>query len=541
MSIYYQDETVTLYHGDAAEVAATLPAGSIQTVVTSPPYFGLRDYGVDGQLGAEKSPAEFIANLVAVFEAIRPALADDGTLWVNLGDSYAASGGHTSNGSNSMVKSQEQRDVRNIPSSNTSGLPLKNLLMIPARFAIAMQDADGWDDYELRADLDERQSAVVYSEICRIKTPNAGENTSANMRSDGARQTPSAMQSAAPGGTLRTKTSSANTAAATTSSTANKRSSATSRETNDATDSSGSTPSTTTARAIPPVPAAGSGDSTSSHSTTSAAEAVSTDASSRSATSTSGSSSSAKATQADTESCATTATGQSATTASARTRTSERLTLPKRDIPAHLLGFFTLKRQNRWVLRNDIIWAKPNGMPESVRDRFSTKHEHVFLFAKKPKYYFNLDPIREPITSTTESALDWDRDGKHTLVPGQKPQHRPKREPTRKHRATPDGVMPDRGGVPTHPMGRNPGDVWSIATRPFSGSHFAVFPPDLPERCILAGSRPGDTVLDPFSGSGTTGMVATKHGRRYVGIDLNPEYHELALKTRLAQATLEYE
>src|SRR5690606_39017332 len=93
-------------------------------------------------------------------------------------------------------------------------------------------------------------------------------------------------------------------------------------------------------------------------------------------------------------------------------------------------------------------------------------------------------------------------------------------------------------GVGRNEAGRNPGDVWTIPTRPFSGAHFAVFPPEIPERCILAGSREGDTVLDPFSGSGTTGMVAGKHGRRYVGIDLNPEYHDLALKTRLAQRAL---
>jgi site-specific DNA-methyltransferase (cytosine-N4-specific) len=306
MTPYYQDDTVKLLTGDAAEQAATLEPQSVQTVVTSPPYFGLRDYGVAGQLGAESSPAEFVANLVAVFDAIRPALADDGTLWVNLGDSYVNAGGAGAQGATGQRASRTFTAEAN---PKRGDRPAKNLLGIPWRFAFAMQDAG-------------------------------------------------------------------------------------------------------------------------------------------------------------------------------------------------------------WILRNDIIWAKPNGMPESVRDRFSTKHEHVFLFAKSPRYWFDLDAVRVDVEHPEMSQINRDR-------------------PDRGFRGQPDVV---RAG--NHDDGKNPGDVWRMATRPFSGAHFATFPPELPERCILAGSRPGDTVLDPFSGSGTTGMVATKHGRRYIGIDLNPDYHQLALKTRLAQGVL---
>lgn len=337
MSVYYSDDTVALLHGDAAEQAATLAPQSVQAVVTSPPYFGLRDYGVEGQLGAESSPAEFVANLVAVFEAIRPALSDNGVLWVNLGDSYST---YPGNRGPSTGISKGRDPYQNAPQgAGLSGdRPAKNLLMIPARFAIAMQDAG-------------------------------------------------------------------------------------------------------------------------------------------------------------------------------------------------------------WILRNDIIWAKPNGMPESVRDRFSTKHEHVFLFAKSPRYYFDLDAVRVPTVTIRPEALTWARDSKEADVPGQSTrQHRASRtlnqNQTPRHASATDNTGWKNHVIEAAEAGRNPGDVWEIPTRPFTGAHFAVFPPEIPERCILASTREGDTVLDPFSGSGTTGMVATKHGRQYIGIDLNADYHELALKTRLAQGVL---
>ena len=327
MTIYYQDDAVTLLLGDAATVCATLEPQSIQTVVTSPPYFGLRDYGVEGQLGAEESPAEFVSALVSVFDAIRPALKDDGTLWVNLGDSYSSGGASRSIGRNDAGRDMGGGGNR-VGSGNpgkqgsrpTSGEPAaKNLMGIPWRFAIAMQDAG-------------------------------------------------------------------------------------------------------------------------------------------------------------------------------------------------------------WILRNDIIWAKPNPMPSSVTDRVNSAHEHLFLFAKRPRYYFDLDPIRRPAADATVERSRYPvtaRSRGARGLPGEK------REEFGMWDAT---NLMEKGG--------NPGDVWTLATKPFPGAHFATFPPELPERCILAGSRPGDTVLDPFSGSGTTGMVAGKHGRRYVGIDLNAEYHQLALKTRLAQGVL---
>src|SRR5690606_26608563 len=168
-----------------------------------------------------------------------------------------------------------------------------------------------------------------------------------------------------------------------------------------------------------------------------------------------------------------------------------------------------------WILRNDIIWAKPNAMPESVTDRLSTRHEHVFMLTKSQSYWFDLDAVRVPQDTRGE---------RHEGRSGYRDDH------------------PSKGGITTrslHPLGRNPGDVWTIPTTPFPGSHFAVYPTALATRCILAGCRPGGTVLDPFSGSGTTGLAATLHGRRYVGIDLNEDYLDLSLRTRLRQGVLD--
>lgn len=311
---YYQDDAVTLWHGDALATLRELPDASVDCCVTSPPYFGLRDYGVDGQIGAEPSPAEFVDALVAVFAEVRRVLADDGTLWLNLGDTYSSQGGGKAEGQ--YAEKRVSGATWQAKRSGVPGVPPKNLLGIPWRTAFALQD-DGW------------------------------------------------------------------------------------------------------------------------------------------------------------------------------------------------------------IIRNDVIWSKPNGMPESVTDRLSTKHEHVFLLAKSRRYWFDLDPVREPLVKPDAPAGEWVFGGANKA-----PQS--------------DAVMRRHGATytPNVELGRNPGDVWTIPTSPFPGSHFATMPPSLAERCILAGCKPGGVVLDPFSGSGTTGYAATKHGRRYVGIDLNAEYLDLSLRTRLAQGVL---
>lgn len=331
MSLYYQDDQTVLHHGDAASVLATLPDGAVDCIVTSPPYLGLRDYGVDGQIGAESSPAEFASALVAVFREARRVLADDGCLFLNLGDSYAGGGASGPPSSSSTLRGNghvgggpKQQAGAGRPSRNRDrapvsvpsrlaggGIPAKNLLGIPWRVAFALQD-DGW------------------------------------------------------------------------------------------------------------------------------------------------------------------------------------------------------------ILRNDIIWSKPNAMPESVADRLSSRHEHVFMLTKSPRYWFDLDPIREPHTSTPDRAGANALRGQSAIRP----------------------TGPNSGAYSVG--GRNPGDVWSVATQPFSEAHFATMPPALAERCVQAGCKHHGTVLDPFSGSGTTGYAAAKHGRSYIGIDLNADYLALSLRTRLAQPSIPF-
>lgn len=353
---YFTDESTTLYHGDSLAILRQLPDASVDCCVTSPPYFGLRDYGETGQYGLESSPAEYVETMRAVFAEVRRVLADDGTLWLNLGDSYssktkgtggtgrstlgAASGGHAISGAG-ILRSQERQQMQ-ARRFNTD-VPEKNLMGIPWRTAFALQN-DGW------------------------------------------------------------------------------------------------------------------------------------------------------------------------------------------------------------ILRNDIIWAKPNAMPESVTDRLSSRHEHLFMLSKSRRYWFNLDPIREPLafpdrtghvfggnspevsrtrggTYKVSKRDSFARASKEAEVPGQS---------TAQHRL-------DRPDVAAGtPLGRNPGDVWMMATQPFAEAHFAVMPSALAERAILAGCKPGGIVLDPFSGSGTTGLAAAKHGRKYVGIDLNADYLDLSLRTRLGQPSLDF-
>ncbi|WNM65636.1 DNA methyltransferase [Mycobacterium phage Rialto] len=304
MTPYYQDDQVKLFLGDALQVARGLPDGSADCIVTSPPYYGLRDYGAEGQYGLEESPAAYVETMRTLFAELRRVLADDGTLWLNIGDSYATGG---------------------------ADVPPKNLIGIPWRVAFALQD-DGW------------------------------------------------------------------------------------------------------------------------------------------------------------------------------------------------------------ILRNDIIWYKPNGMPESVTDRLASKHEYVFMFSKQQRYWFDLDAIREPHSTATVARLASGPVSIARRTPGEK------REAHVYGKASGTNLTATgKGHNSGHTAGKNPGDVLTLPTQPFPGAHFAVYPVALPQRCILAGCKPGGTVLDPFSGSGTTGLAAQKTGRRYIGIDLNSDYLDLSLRTRLADSALNFE
>ena len=167
-------------------------------------------------------------------------------------------------------------------------------------------------------------------------------------------------------------------------------------------------------------------------------------------------------------------------------------------------------RDDGWYLRQDIIWHKPNPMPESVKDRCTKSHEYIFLLSKNKNYYYNNEAIKEP-------AKDWgtrDRSNGKYHNPG-------------------TGLAPHSGLTKSYER-KNKRAVWSVTKKPYKGAHFATFPPELIEPCILAGSEPGDIVLDPFMGSGTTAMVAKQHGRYYMGCELHEDYGEL-IKNRVPE------
>ena len=325
----------TVIFGDALLGLKTLPDESIDTCITSPPYFNLRDYGKDGQIGLETTVDEYIERLVAVFREVRRVLKPDGTLWVNIADSYSGSG-------KGRLKS-----------------------------GIAREDTFG-----------------------KINSGSKGTVV----------------------GTL-------------------------------------------------------------------------------------------KKTNAD--SCK-----------------------PKDMIGIPWLLAFAL-REDGWYLRQDIIWQKPNPMPESVKDRCTKSHEYIFLLSKSPHYYFDSEAISEPVTDTTIARCSQnikDQKGSNR-VPGKTNGNMKAVLPRyggTKYTENPDVFYRTKSGnaYECRPK-RNKRDVWTVSTKPFRGAHFATFPDTLIIPCVLAGSRAGGQVLDPFCGSGTTLMVAKKLGRNGIGIELNDDYEQL--------------
>jgi DNA modification methylase len=305
VTVYLDDPDFTLYCGDALETLRQLPDGSVHMCVTSPPFYGLRDYGVDRQIGLEETPEQWVTNLVNVFREVRRVLRADGTLWLEVGDSYAANTPGSLGGGSLTKGGQQHRANRGL--TRRADVKHKDLVGAPWMLAFALR-ADGW-----------------------------------------------------------------------------------------------------------------------------------------------------------------------------------------------------------W-LRADIIWARPNPMPESVTDRPTKSHSYLFLLAKSARYFYDPDAIREPHESTrwggpvATNTDDWKYRNGGELV----------------------GVR-ERDGRSFYPEGgRNARSVWTIPTQPLAEPHDAAYPEELARRAILAGSPPGGVVLDPFLGSGTTALVARKHGRRTIGIELNPDYCQIA-------------
>ncbi len=298
-----------IYQGDALPVLQSLPDAFVQCCITSPPYYGLRDYQVEGQIGLEQSPFDYIDKLVQVFREVRRVLRNDGIFWLNIGDSYANTNyeGNKVFGNVDFNKNRPSREQTKTPKHTIpQGLKPKDLMMIPARLAIALQD-DGW------------------------------------------------------------------------------------------------------------------------------------------------------------------------------------------------------------YLRSDIIWHKPNAMPESVTDRPTSAHEHVFLLAKSERYYYDQEAMKEPSVSNHDSGNGFVRHARLSFLNA-------------------DGTA--RGNVEQWKIAplRNKRNVWTIAIQPYASAHFATMPPKLVEPCVLAGSARGDIILDPFCGAGTVPLVALQNNRRYLGIELNAEYIKLIEK-----------
>jgi len=298
-----EDHRYRIIEGDCIKGMNTLPDGCIQTCVTSPPYFGLRDYGKEDQIGLEETPDQYVAKMVEVFREVRRVLRDDGTVWLNLGDSYAGYHGN-SKVPDDQAPSNKSGYVENMRKSTVgiSSLKPKDLIGIPWRVAFALQ-ADGW------------------------------------------------------------------------------------------------------------------------------------------------------------------------------------------------------------YLRQDIIWSKPNPMPESVTDRCTKSHEYIFLLSKKSHYYYDHEAIKEP-------AQNWGTRDRSEMRDGTT-------DPKLKHHGLKGKEWEE------NPM-KNKRSVWTVNTKGYKGAHFAVYPKNLILPCILAGCPEGGTVMDPFTGSGTTAVVALENNRNFVGTELNPEYIQLA-------------
>lgn len=194
-----------------------------------------------------------------------------------------------------------------------------------------------------------------------------------------------------------------------------------------------------------------------------------------------------------------------------------------------------------WYLRQDIIWAKPNPMPESVMDRCTKSHEYIFLLSKSATYYYDYEAIKEPVAAATVARLNQDLESQSgsMRVPGKSngpmkavvSRSGNKSRKTGEERGCPANSGSNVcGSIPWEGDTRNKRSVWTIATKPFNEAHFATFPEELIIPCIKAGCPPNGIVLDPFMGAGTTALVALSHGRKYIGFELNPEYKAIADK-----------
>lgn len=462
--------------GDALTRLRDLPAASVHCCVTSPPYYGLRDYGVDGQIGLEETPDAFVSRLVEVFREVRRVLRDDGTLWLNIGDSYVGSWGaqgRTGQMADRSVVSARQIAAHPRKASRTGSIPSgsdlkpKDLLGIPWRVAFALQQS--WYAGQI-ARVEDRiwLAAMIDGEGCMfIHRRKAGQDSGAKWTDGQGVETSY-------------------------------------RRTKDTFGSGIEVANTSLALVERCQQIAGCGSICKQEkdrrqplyrwtARSTEAKRVAQEVYPHLV---------AKQHQARIVfGCP--SSGERAASAHAALKDLHAGKPSDVDFPVP-----PSLHEPGWYLRQDVIWSKPNPMPESVRDRCTKAHEYIFMLSKSPRYYFDVDAIKEdaktndprrPYTSQGAKELD----GRTEWKSGER---RDGNDFTKRNRRS----------------------VWTVSTRPYSEAHFATFPPDLPELCIKAGCPEGGTVIDPFFGAGTTGLVADRLGRDCIGIELNPEYAALA-------------
>ena len=474
-----------VHFGDCLETLRRMPDGIVNTCVTSPPYFGLRDYGHAGQIGLEPTPDEFIAKLVAVFREVRRVLRDDGTAWVNMGDSYAGGGGGNYNktGVDSAV-GHHITNVRNRPEWLASaGCKAKDLLGIPWMLAFALRQPyytgrikDSMDRIWLAAMIDAEGCLFIHKR-------KAGSDSGAKFtKADGTEMRYARTQDTYGAG-LEVANTSLNIV-----------------ERCKQITGLGSITRQYKDRRQPLYRWHLRGDEARNITREVYPFLVAKQQQARLLTG-----------------CPT--NGPKAEAAHAALMGLHGGTLTDVDFPAP-----EAMTQPGFYLRQDVIWSKLNPMPESVTDRCTKAHEYIFLLSKSPRYYFDHEAMKEDAVGKTLHDLT----GPGYAAPGQAPNSGNRKalrsDIESRHRSQ------IRGGqsLQAEPDGRrNRRSVWTVATKPYSGAHFATFPPELIEPCILAGAPAGGVVLDPFFGSGTTGEVSQRLGRQWIGCELNPDYKPL--------------
>lgn len=483
-----------------------------QMCVTSPPYFGLRDYNCEGQIGLEQTPEEYIAAMVEVFRAVWDVLADDGTLWVNIGDSYANNGasgpqGKSGQRANRTFTAEGLGAGRN--KSLPPGLKPKDLIGIPWMLARALRDPyytgpvkDVCDQVWLAAMMDAEGSicGTEYQSGDRIKTNIyiSITNTSVPIIEKCDRLFPQEV------GHVYEKVNG----------NSNRKCFRWDVERMDQ--------KALFLRTIYPHLVAKRKQAIIGYTFIEMQRGL-----------------------------VSKKKGYLAEQHEQRSWLMKSLSLLNSgqdvDIPDWCIEPPSLFEPG-YYLRQDIIWAKPNPMPESVRDRCTKAHEYVFLLSKSERYFIDPDGMKERAVSThiagnnshkgatayAEQEGEFHRTKAGLVAFAQRERSKRdsfKREGSKREQVIPGQTVgthrPDRDESSYDVATRNRRSVWTVATRPYKGAHFATFPPALIEPCILAGSRPGDIVLDPFMGSGTTAAVAMLHGRQYIGCELNADYGPL--------------